>query len=210
MMRAVMFFLLLALGATDSNAAATQPDPGSVRLASVTNSGSGCASNTVSSVISSDRTLISYVFDDFTVFTGPNTRASEWTRNCQLNTTIQKPEGFQFAISNVTWKGAVRIDSGASVVILSTWYMGDVSTVKQFTFTPDRRDVRDEYVFQNATSLSPEEMAWSRCDGTDSFMSNSRAAMRSTSATVTGYIGDGPQLTPRLLQLGLKWRECAS
>jgi hypothetical protein len=199
------------LTAALNNNLAIQPDPKLIKVVRVTYGGNGCSSNTAQSFISSDKTDLTYDFDDFAVFTGPGVSPADKTKNCQLQTTIESPEGFSFAISNVLWRGVAAMESWESISVYSRWSMEEVSTAKEYAFTIRGGNMlNDGYMFVNSTTVPAEEMVWSRCDGTQTFTFNSRVAVTSTRSSAVGYIGY-PEL-PRLsyLQVGLKWRECAT
>jgi hypothetical protein len=177
----------------------------------VTNSGSGCPANSVSSAFSQDGTLLSYIFDVYAPRIGPSEPVTSRSKNCQLHTTINSTSGFHFAVANVSWKGALAMDPGVTLTVSTSWFMSEPTMLKPYTFNVTSEDLaKDGYRFQNSLSVPPDHLIFSRCDGPGEFMLNSKVSLSSSNTTAVGYIDNDWELTPGLsLQVGLEWRECA-
>jgi len=207
-MRAVKLILPLALHAVASSAVAHQPNLGLVK-ATVNTNGNGCPLNTVSSKISSDGALVTYIFDRYWVSIGPGQPAADKAANCALHTTIQSPVGFGFAISNVTWRGVATMDPGVSITVSSSWYLEDASTAKSYYFAVESGEKPREGMFENSTAVSAGERVWSRCVGTQTFTFSSRVKIESANKSASGYIDyEWETVSGLWLQLDLLWREC--
>ena len=76
----------------------------------------------MSSQISADRTLVTFIFDSYIASIGPGIAITEQRKNCQLNLDILYPGGFQYSILSADYRGYADIDQGISGVLKSTYY----------------------------------------------------------------------------------------
>jgi hypothetical protein len=85
-------------GGSNSPPALTVPNdivPQNVRVVGVSLLGSGCPAGTADVQIDATKTLMEVTFSEYIVETGPDTRASDWRKNCKLTLNLEFDEGFQ-------------------------------------------------------------------------------------------------------------------
>jgi hypothetical protein len=93
-----------------------------VTIRGVTYGGTGCPQGSMSSQISSDRTIVTLIFDSYVASVGPGVAATESRKNCQLNVDIKYPGGFQYSILSADYRGYAALQKGVSGTLKSTYY----------------------------------------------------------------------------------------
>lgn len=131
------------------------PDPSLITIASASFSGNGCPQGTVSTSISSDKTIITFGFDAFQTYIGPGTSTpqssypppsscyvltrrsavADRSKNCQLHLTLNYPGGFQYAVLDSTYHGYAQMDAGVTSSFLSTYYFSQDASATTTTKT---------------------------------------------------------------------------
>jgi hypothetical protein len=113
--------------------------PGQITIETSTYSGNGCPQGSVSSIISPDKTTITFGFDRFQAAIGPTAPQNGQQKNCQLHLNLRYPGGYQMSIMTATYHGFVRLDEGVEANFISQYYFSQaasktVSYKKPFTF----------------------------------------------------------------------------
>jgi Domain of unknown function (DUF4360) len=85
-------------------------------------SGNGCPQGTVSTLLSPDKTVVTFGFDSFQAAIGPNVNAAQKQRNCQIHLDLRYPSGFQMSVLDATYHGYVRLDDGVTANFISSYY----------------------------------------------------------------------------------------
>lgn len=98
------------------------PNPDDVQIVSFVYGGTGCPSNTVSSVLSDDRTIMTLIFDQYVAQIGPNVAVTENRKNCQLNIDLRYPGGFQYSVFSADYRGYAYLDQGVTGTQKSIYY----------------------------------------------------------------------------------------
>jgi hypothetical protein len=98
------------------------PNPTDVQIESFVYGGTGCPSNTVSSVLSDDRTIMTLIFDQYVAQIGPGVSVTENRKNCQLNIDLRYPGGFQYSVFSADYRGYAYLDPGVTGVQKSIYY----------------------------------------------------------------------------------------
>ena len=93
-----------------------------VTIRGVSYGGTGCPQGTMSSQISSDRTVVTLIFDSYIASIGPGIAVTEQRKNCQLNVDIKYPGGFQYSILSADYRGYSAIQKGVTGTLKSTYY----------------------------------------------------------------------------------------
>ena len=65
------------------------PPPDQITILDAQTSGSGCPAGTVSTTMSTDRTVVTFGFDAFQTYIGPNTRPQDKSKNCQIHLSLK-------------------------------------------------------------------------------------------------------------------------
>jgi hypothetical protein len=90
-------------------------------------SGNGCPAGSVSTLISPDKTVVTFGFDTFQATIGPGTQPSEKQKNCQLHLGLRYPAGYQLSIMTATYHGYVRLDPGVTANFISSYYFSQAA-----------------------------------------------------------------------------------
>lgn len=67
--------------------------PSGVQITGVSYAGSGCNAGTVASILSSDLSTLTLLYDSFVAQAGNGLSPSEYRKNCQLNVGLKYPQG---------------------------------------------------------------------------------------------------------------------
>lgn len=94
---ALSLFLGLAAAAPSAQLVAPQASdgPSAVRVVGVSLLGTGCPAGTADVQVDSSGELFEATFSAYEVLTGPDTKASDWRKNCKLTLNMEFDEGFQ-------------------------------------------------------------------------------------------------------------------
>lgn len=84
------------VGGPDALTVPNQAVPQNVRVLGVSLLGSGCPAGSADVQIDATKTLLEVTFSEYIVQTGPDTRASDWRKNCKLTLNMAFDEGFQY------------------------------------------------------------------------------------------------------------------
>ena len=92
-------FVGLAAAAPSAQLVAPQVSdiPSSVKVVGVSLLGTGCPAGTADVQVDATGELFEATFSAYEVLTGPDTRASDWRKNCKLTMNLEFEEGFQCA-----------------------------------------------------------------------------------------------------------------
>jgi hypothetical protein len=130
---------LPVLAAAYPQSAVVAPPADEITIRDTTYSGSGCPQGSVSTSTSDDKTVsaivhpitqpptnpkqvITWGFDSFQTYIGPDIKASEKSKNCQLHLNLAYPGGFQYAVVDATYHGWARLDEGVTGSFITTYY----------------------------------------------------------------------------------------
>lgn len=95
---ALPLFLGLAAAAPSAQLVAPQASddlPASVKVVGVSLLGTGCPAGTADVQVDATGELFEATFSAYEVLTGPDTRASDWRKNCKLTMNLEFEQGFQ-------------------------------------------------------------------------------------------------------------------
>lgn len=197
-------FVLAALAMMIPAAAFAQaPNPDEVYVQSIAYGGSGCPQGSVGSSFANDRKSFTLIFDSFVASQGPGVPATESRKNCQMSVNLRVPNGFQFSIGTVDYRGYVSLPAGVTARQKATYsFAGSSAQVSSGTnFTgPVSKDYlsRDEVPFST--------VVWSACGAVAPVNINAevRTSGGASQAQITTDSVDGKVQHI----LGLRWRSC--
>jgi hypothetical protein len=108
---------------------ATAPPKGACTIHSVAvdTSGSGCRAGTVGVAISSDNSVMTFIFDEFEAAIGPKAGDAPKRALCKVNVTISSP-GWAFDVRSVDFRGYVNLQKGVEASLVSRWKWVDLKT----------------------------------------------------------------------------------
>jgi hypothetical protein len=99
------------------------PPPDSVKITQVSTSGSGCPHDTINVTINPDQTVVLQKLTAFQAAIGPNSGASDKSKNCAILVAITYPAGYQFMLSQSAYSGYARLDQGVAGHFFTTYFV---------------------------------------------------------------------------------------
>lgn len=127
------FSALILPGATTAQAAAAvtpiPPPAGVITVKVEAINGTGCKPGSVKVTPSSDNTSFRVRYNDFVAQAGDGAEAVQHRKNCQSLLKVHIPQGFTFAIAEATYRGHMRLPTGAHALLKTSFYFqGDSGT----------------------------------------------------------------------------------
>jgi hypothetical protein len=93
---ATILTLFLGLAAAAPGAAAPRAAPSKVKINGISLLGTGCPPGSADVQVDATGTLFEATFSAYEVQTGPDTKASDWRKNCKLTMNMEFDSGFQY------------------------------------------------------------------------------------------------------------------
>lgn len=183
------------------------PDPGSIYINGITYGGSGCPQGTLASAFSDDKTTFTLIYDQFVASSGPGTTITDQRKNCQINIDMHFPQGFQYSVASVTYRGYAQLPFGVSALQKATYYFSGESDQisSQTTF---QGPYSNDYLATDRLDIA--SAVWSPCGA--SLNANVNAQVRLTGSP--SALAQGAQITVDSLdgkvrqEYALQWRQC--
>jgi len=202
--------LAMATPILNPQATSDNPDPKDIQIVSATWSGNGCPSNSVSTSISPDRTVITFGFDSFQTYIGPGIAPQENNKNCALHLNLKYPGGFQFAVVDSTYHGFALLEEGVTGSFFSTYFFSQdaAATTSTRTTITGGGVWADGQVYTKADSVPTASLIFSPCGASGILNINNRISLRSTNTDAFGSITDDDATIAFTQQLNLNWRNC--
>ncbi|SPO05167.1 uncharacterized protein DNG_07853 [Cephalotrichum gorgonifer] len=195
---ALTLFLGLAAAVPSPQLVAPQASeaPASVKVIGLSLLGTGCPAGTADVQIDATGELFEATFSAYEVLTGPNTRASDWRKNCKLTMNLEFDRGFQFAVMGTDMLGYAEIPDGASGFCKNTFsFTGQTSSggIDKVDFEVA---LDGHYSGDFDLHADPGIFSWSPCDGSTAILNmNTQCAISPT--TQDALIAVCPFQTPR-------------
>jgi hypothetical protein len=147
-------FLALAGGAP-------APAADSIRIQEFIYGGTGCPQGSAQARVAADGSSFRLLFDEeFVADLGPGVPLPESRKNCQVNLTLQIPQGFTFAVMGVDYRGHARIAGGASGSHKATYYFqGEAEQVS--TTRTLNGPFNNDWHFRDQIPIA--ELVWAPC-----------------------------------------------
>ncbi|EOA86682.1 hypothetical protein ACJQWK_08419 [Exserohilum turcicum] len=181
------------------------PPPGQVKIRGVSYGGTGCPQGTVSSQISSDRTVMTLIFDSYIASIGPSVAVTEQRKNCQLNVDIEYPGGFQYSILSADYRGYSNIEKGVTGTLKSTYYFSGQTAQSSTQYTFEGPVTGDYLKHDEADSTS---VVWSPCGTTGMLNINSQVRLTSTNSKATGILTTDSTDLKFTQVVYVQWQKC--
>ena len=121
-------FLVFAISLATSSALIARdslaeiPPKETVKIAGTSYSGSGCPKGSVSTILSDDRTVVTFGFDKFQALIGPRAKPADASKNCEIKMQLRYPNEYQLSIVRATYHGYIRLDDGVTAQFLSSYF----------------------------------------------------------------------------------------
>jgi hypothetical protein len=165
------FLFASALCCTSVVANAGGLAPSTVYVASITYEGSGCPSGSVGQSFSSDRTVFTLIFDQFTANAGPGVSAAESLKDCTLDLEMRAPPNWSWAILGVDTRGYIQLGSGLSAGVTTSFQLAHPIPKPLYTTefdTPFDGPIAKDYLSRH--EMPPMKIDWSQCGGTSNLL----------------------------------------
>jgi len=167
--------------------------------------GTGCPAGSASATLTDDGSVLSVLFDQFTVEAGNTTGRRLDRKICNLRIPVNVASGYQVALLAFDYRGFLALPWGASAVLDTTYaYIGQPKPVRfSKTF---RGGTQENYSVIN--ELISTTVTWSPCgrqvmlEASAAMRVQSNSAMQQAQATV-----DSLDVTAGLLYK-VQWRRC--
>ncbi|KAF2273102.1 uncharacterized protein EI97DRAFT_189272 [Westerdykella ornata] len=181
------------------------PPAGQVTIRGVTYGGTGCPEGTVRHQISSDRTIVTIIFDSYVASVGPGVPITDSRKNCQLNVDIQYPGGFQYSILSADYRGYASLQKGVSGSLKSTYYFSGQSTQTSTQYDFVGPLTGDYLKHDEADSTS---VVWSPCGAPGMLNINSQVRLTSSNPQATGLLTTDSTDLKFTQVVYVQWQKC--
>jgi len=188
----------------------TAPDPGQITIIDSSYSGNGCPQGSVSTSTSPDKTVITYGFDQFQTYIGPDTKPADHSKNCQLHLNLKYPGGFQYAVVDATYHGFARLDKGVTGTFLTTYFFSQDATKTSTTRMKAEggNGLELGQVYTKGDTIETTATVWSPCGTTGILNINNRLSLTTTVANAAGELSNDDATVAFTHQLHVAWRTC--
>ncbi len=142
--------------------ASDQAPPDQVTILDTTSNGSGCVGNTAEvTVLPRNAGFTVTYHSEYLAHAGVGAEPTDFRKNCQVSLTVDRPEGWTFAIASGRHRGFANLPEGATG--LQRWlhyFQGTSPTrIADHRFAGPFRDY-----WRTADWFSPGERLWAPCD----------------------------------------------
>ncbi|KAJ3412621.1 hypothetical protein HDV05_000432 [Chytridiales sp. JEL 0842] len=178
------------------------PDPSKVFIESLTYGGSGCPQGTVSRNFNPTKTAFTLIFDQYIASIGPGIPVAERRKNCNLNIGLRVPQGWQYSIATVDYRGYMDLSRGVRGTQSASYYFqGEIAQARKDT--PFNGPQTRSYTIRDSFGL--QSTVWSPCGAKANVnIASSIALTGSGTGLLTTDSIDG-----KVAQVyGLQWRRC--
>lgn len=184
--------------------ASAQVNPAEAYIKSLSYDGSGCPAGTIGQSISSDRQTFTLIFDQYVATLGPSIPVTENRKNCHVNINLHVPNGFQYAVTSVQYRGYVQLSAGATATQSSTFHFA--SFTKQATSSNAfAGPVSKDYLVNEDMPLT--SVVWSPCGRQVPLNINAQIRL-SGGGTSNGQMTTDSMDGKVKHILGIQYREC--
>jgi hypothetical protein len=179
------------------------PDPTKVYVQSIAFEGTGCPAGSVGESFTQDRTGFTMIFDQFAASKGPGVPASEATKTCQMTLDLKIPQGWQYSIATIDYRGFVSLPKKMKAAQQATYsFDGDdehASTDSSFT-----GPVAKDYLIRDTLPFST--VVWSSCDKVRPLTVTTQLSLKG--GTEPGQISNDSVDGKVKFVLALHWKPC--
>jgi len=185
-----------------------QAPPGQVTIEKTGYSGNGCPQGTVSTLLSSDKSVVTFGFDSFQATIGPNSNPNDKQKNCQLHLGLHYPQGFQVSVMSATYHGYVRLDQGVSANFISSYYFSqDAGRTASTRTTLNGPAYQNGQTYTKQDNIENSSLVWSPCGANGILNINNRIAL-TNNGRGSGEISNDDATIKFQQKLYLNWRRC--
>lgn len=136
-----------------------QQAPEGVRVANISYRGSGCPPDSARAIISPHGRALTVLFSAFVARDGPDVPSPDRRRSCRLTVDLDYPQGWQYAIYEVDYRGGALLDEG-------TWGRQQARLhIRGAGAVPSHMRIDGPYDddYHTRSSIASGRRGWSRC-----------------------------------------------
>jgi len=203
----IVLFASLAVAAPAITERDTPDGPSGheVEIRGFTYGGNGCPGGSVGSMLSTDLTTLTLIYDAFIAESGPGIKAKEYRKTCQANIKLHYPQGWQFSVFKADYRGHATLPSGVTGSCKATYYFSGSSS--QISTNLNFKGPIDQDYLKTDT-LGLESTVWSPC-GTEGMLNVKSAVQISPldSNKKASLSSESTDLKFKQIHF-LQWRKC--
>jgi hypothetical protein len=180
------------------------PNPTEVTVQSITYDGTGCPQGSVGQSIGQDGTSFTLSFDQFVAARGPGIAAADAVKTCQLSLSLKVPQGWQYSIGTIDYRGLVSLPKKMKATQETTYYFqgdGELSSADTTFVGPVTKD----YLIRDTLPFST--VVWSSCDVSRPLTVTTQLSLKGGS-TEPGQITNDSVDGKVKFVLALQWKQC--
>ncbi|KAG6353946.1 hypothetical protein INS49_005203 [Diaporthe citri] len=189
--------------------------PSGISISSVTCSGKGCPSGSVSTSLSADKTVVTLGFDKFQAYIGPGTSVADRSKSCNLMLTLKYPPTYSFTVVSSTYHGYAQLDNGVTGKFSSTYLFSSLLSATFSTSTSVLGGVSLESgsVYTKSDTISTPNLVLSPCGllsvGSSALLNIGNAiSLTSSNSSAVGLMTNDDAAVSTTQQVALKWFSC--
>ncbi|WP_430782676.1 DUF4360 domain-containing protein [Actinoplanes sp. G11-F43] len=136
------------------------PPPDHMTIGVVAANGSGCPKGTAVVSVSPDNKAFTVAYSQFVAQVGPEAKATDFRKQCQLALDVKVPEGYTYAVAGADYRGYARLEKGAYATGTAYYYFQGESHT-----TSSRRqfDGFMDQDWQISDKVAIQSMSWLPC-----------------------------------------------
>ncbi|KAH8588296.1 hypothetical protein B0O99DRAFT_728591 [Bisporella sp. PMI_857] len=197
-----LFIVAAALGfiAPTALALLVLPNPDDVYISKVAYSGTGCPAGSITNTTDPTKQAFTLYFDNYVVSVGPGTKIASRRTGCAVNLDIRYPQGYQYSIISVDYRGYADLDKGVTGEEQSIYYFSGQQ--QQFRA---RSAWKGEYLndYLITDKYASESVVWSPCEANHPLNINTELRITPLRAQEFSFFTKVTQ------EYHLSWRKCA-
>ncbi|KJY23965.1 MULTISPECIES: DUF4360 domain-containing protein [Streptomyces] len=113
-------------GAATGGGASFAP-PEQITIDVVQVNGSGCRPGSATVAVAPDNTAFTVTYSEYLAQVGPDAKATDFRKNCQLGLSLNVPQGYTFAIAQADYRGFASLQQGATATQKASYYFQGMS-----------------------------------------------------------------------------------
>ncbi|KAK7717091.1 hypothetical protein SLS63_010810 [Diaporthe eres] len=189
--------------------------PSGISISSVTYSGKGCPSGSVSTSLSADKTVVTLGFDNFQAYIGPGTSVADRSKSCNLILTLKYPPAYSFAVVSSTYHGYAQLDNGVTGKFSSTYFFSSLlsATFSTSTSVLGGGSLESGSVYTKSDTISTPNLVLSPCGllgvGSLALLNiGNTISLSSSNSSAVGLMTNDDATVSTTQQVALKWFSC--
>lgn len=182
-----------------------KPDPNEVYINAFTYAGSGCPAGSVANATDAAKDVLTLLFSDYVAQIGPGTMPADHRKNCQVNLDVHYPQGWQFSIFSVDYRGFMDMDQNVTGHQVATYYFSGLAptiTASSVLNGPNTNN------YEVTDDFAVSSLVWSPCGANLGLNINSQIYLTSTQATAAGLLTTDSTDFKFTQEYHLQWRTC--